>query len=68
MLTLCFAIEIIRRKVAKRLKLKTKKINDKTYSLINEIIESEKDIKALGLEDKLNDISNDSFDKYQKQN
>lgn len=67
MLAICFTIEIIRRKVAKKLKLKTKKINDKTYSLVNEIIQSEKDIKALGLEDKLYDISNESFDKFQKQ-
>jgi len=67
MLLICFAIEIYRRKVAKRNKLKTKKINDKTYSLVNEIVESEKDIKALGLEDKLFETSNESFDKYQKQ-
>lgn len=67
MLLICFAIEIYRRKVAKRNKLKTKKINDKTYSLVNEIVESEKDIKALGLEGKLFETSNESFDKYQKQ-
>ncbi len=67
MLIICFGIEIYRRKVAKRNKLKTKKINDKTYSLVNEIVQSEKDIKALGLEEKLYDTSNESFDKYQKQ-
>lgn len=67
MLTICFTVEIIRRRVAKRNRLKTKKINDKTYSLVNEIIDSEKDIKALGLEEKLYETSNESFDKYQKQ-
>ena len=67
MLIICFTIEIFRRKVVKKLKLKTKKINDKTYSLVTEIIKSEKDIKALGLEEKLFETSNDSFDKYQKQ-
>ena len=67
MLVICFIIELFRRKVVKKLKLKTKKINDKTYSLVTEIVKSEKDIKALGLEDKLFETSNMSFDKYQKQ-
>lgn len=67
MLLICFVIEIVRRKVAKKLKFKTKKYHDKTSSLVNEIIQSEKDIKALGLEEKLYEISNDSFDDYQKQ-
>ena len=67
MLIICFTIEIYRRKVSKRNKLKTKKINDKTYSLVNEIVESEKDIKALGLEEKLFETSSESFNKYQKQ-
>ena len=67
MLILCFTIELVRRKIVKKLKLKTKKINDKTYSLVTEIVKSEKDIKALGLEDKLFETSNESFDSYQKQ-
>jgi ATP-binding cassette subfamily B protein len=67
MLAICFTVEIFRRKVAKKNRLKTKKINDKTYSLVNEIVDSEKDIKALGLEEKLYETSNESFDKYQKQ-
>lgn len=66
-LIVCFIIEIYRRKVAKKNKLESKKINDKTYSLVNEIVKSEKDIKALGLEDKLFESSNESFDTYQKQ-
>lgn len=67
MLVICFTIELFRRKVMKKHKLKTKKINDKTYSLVTEIVKSEKDIKALGLEEKLFQTSNDSFDDYQKQ-
>ena len=67
MLSICMVMEVNRRRVAKKQKLKTKKISDKTYSLVNEIVQSEKDIKALGLEEKLYDISNESFDKYQKQ-
>ena len=66
-LSICFVIEIIRRRIYKKNKLKTKKINDKTYSLVTEIVKSEKDIKALGLEDKLYESSNESFDNYQKQ-
>ena len=67
MLLICFTIELFRRKVMKKQKLRTKKINDKTYSLVTEIVKSEKDIKALGLEEKLFQTSNESFDKYQKQ-
>ncbi len=67
MLVICFTIELFRRKVMKKHKLKTKKINDKTYSLVTEIVKSEKDIKALGLEEKLFQTSNNSFDDYQKQ-
>jgi len=67
MLTISISMEIYRGKINKRNKVATKKINDKTYSLVNEIIDSEKDIKALGLEDKLFETSNISFDKYQKQ-
>lgn len=67
MLITCFIVELFRRKVVKKLKLKTKKVNDKTYSLVTEIVKSEKDIKALGLENKLFETSNESFDKYQKQ-
>lgn len=66
-LSICFVIEIIRRRIYKKNKLKTKKINDKTYSLVTEIVKSEKDIKALGLENKLYESSNESFDNYQKQ-
>ena len=66
-LIISFTVEIFRRKVARKNMLKTKKINDKTYSLVSEIVKSEKDIKALGLEEKLYETSNESFNENQKQ-
>ena len=61
-----FVMEIYRKKVNKRNKLKTKKINDKTYSLVGEIIKSEKDIKALNLESKLYQTTNERFNSLRK--
>ncbi len=58
-----FCLEIYRRKVAKKNKLATKAISDKTYSIVNEIVKSEKDIKSLGLEDKLVEVSNANLNK-----
>lgn len=66
-LLVAFVIEIFRKKIGKKNKLKTKKINDKTYSLVTEIVKSEKDIKALGLEEKLYETSNVSFEEYKNQ-
>ncbi len=66
-LIIAFIIEIYRKRIGKRNRLKTKKVNDKTYSLVTEIVKSEKDIKALGLESKLYETSNESFEKYQQQ-
>ena len=67
MLILSFIIELYRRKVNKKNIAASKKINDKTYSLVKETIESETDIKALGLEKELYDTIDTSFEKYQKQ-
>ena len=64
-LAIAFVIEINRRRARKRNKLRTKKVNDKTYSLVTEIVKSEKDIKALGLEEKLHEISSESFEQCQ---
>ena len=66
-LAIAFTIEINRKKARKKNKLRTKKVNDKTYSLVTEIVKSEKDIKALGLEDKLYEISSESFEKCQQE-
>ncbi len=67
MLILSFAVELYRRKLNKKNIAKTKKINDKTYSLVKETIESETDIKALGLENELYATIDNSFEKFQKQ-
>ena len=61
-----FVMEIIRKRVYKKNKIKRKAINDKTYSLVGEIIKSEKDIKALNLEEKLCNTTNEKFDKLRK--
>lgn len=60
-----FILELFRKKVLRRNELKSKKVGDKTYSLVSEIIKSETDIKALGLENELNETSDASFEKYQ---
>ncbi len=40
--------------------------NDRIHSLTTEIVRSEKDIKSLGLEKKLSEVSNDFYQDYQK--
>jgi len=66
-LIVCFTVETVGAKINKKQLTKSKKINDKTYSLVNEIVESEKDIKALGLEEKLFESTDMSFEAYKKQ-
>lgn len=61
-----FVMELYRKKVNKKNKVKTKAINDKTYSLVGEIIKSEKDIKALGLEEKLYSTTNEGFNNLKR--
>ena len=61
-----FIMELCRKQIKKKNTLKTKAINDKTYSLVGEIIKSEKDIKALGLEEKLYSTTNEGFNNLRK--
>ena len=61
-----FVMESVRKRINKKYKTKTKKINDKAYSLVGEIIKSEKDIKALGLESKLNETTNQGFNRLKQ--
>lgn len=61
-------LEIKRKKVGKNNRLISKKINDKTYSIFTEIIQSEKDIKALGLEEKLYDIADQNLNELKDAN
>lgn len=63
-----FVLELKRKKVGKKNRLISKKINDKTYSIFTEIIKSEKDIKSLGLEEKLYDIADKNLNELKDAN
>jgi len=63
-----FIVEYYRNKIYKKNKFATKKKHDKTHTLVGEIIKSEKDVKALGLENKLSKITYDSFNELRKAN
>ena len=62
----CMILEKIRRKRNRKNKFNMRRKNDKIYSLTTEIVRSEKDIKSLGLEDKLSEISKKYYDDYKK--
>ena len=62
----CIMLENIRRKRNRKNKFNMRRKNDKIYSLTTEIVRSEKDIKSLGLEDKLSEISKKYYDDYKK--
>ncbi len=59
-------IEKIRRKRNRKNQFIMRRKNDKIYSLTTEIVRSEKDIKSLGLEEKLSEISKINYDEYKK--
>ncbi len=59
-------IERFRVKVRRKNKIEVKKSNDKIHSLTTEIVRSEKDIKSLGLEDKLSEVSEENYNNYRK--
>lgn len=62
----CMIIEKIRRKRNRKNKFNMRRKNDKIYSLTTEIVRSEKDVKSLGLEEKLSEISKKYYDDYKK--
>ena len=62
----CMIIEKIRRKRNRKNKFNMRRKNDKIYSLTTEIVRSEKDVKSLGLEEKLSEISKKYYDEYKK--
>lgn len=62
----CMIIENIRRKRNRKNKFIMRRKNDKIYSLTTEIVRSEKDIKSLGLEEKLSEISKNYYNEYKK--
>ena len=59
-------IERIRIKLRRKNRIEVKKSNDKIHSLTTEIVRSEKDIKSLGLEDKLSEVSEQNYVNYRK--
>ncbi len=61
-------IDVFRLKFIKRNRRKTMKLNDSIYSIVNEIVKSEKDIKTSGLENKLSKIVDERQEEYIKQN
>lgn len=64
--TFALIIELVRVKIKRKNKRENKKFSDKIYSLTTEIVRSEKDIKSLGLENKLSEVSNKSYEAYRK--
>lgn len=67
-ISLLCVLERVRLKTRKKNRLSYKKISDQTYSLINEVVQSEKDIKALNLEQKLSETTQAELDKMKKSN
>ncbi|MFQ6752313.1 MAG: ABC transporter ATP-binding protein [Clostridia bacterium] len=68
LMLVCFAFEKIRTKVRRKNRGQMRKDYDAINSLTQEIVRSEKDIKSLGLEDKLTEVSRSSYEKYKKSN
>ena len=66
LILVCALFEIKRVKVFKKNRVDTRKKNDKINSLTTEIVRSEKDIKSLGLEQKLEEVSKENYDSYKK--
>ncbi len=62
----CMIIEKIRRNRNRKNKFNMRRKNDRIYSLTTEIVRSEKDIKSLGLEDRLSEISKEYYVEYKK--
>ncbi len=65
-IAVCLAIEYFRVKVKRRNRRISRFKNDKINSLTTEIVRSEKDIKALGLEKKLSEVSKHYYEEYKK--
>ena len=61
---ICFVVEYFKLKVIKKKRRQVAKQSDVISSLTTEIIKSEKDIKSMGLEQKLSDVSSNSYKKY----
>lgn len=67
-LVVCVFIERARGKHRRKNRAIMRKDYDDINSLTQEIVRSEKDIKSLGLESKLSEVSKSSYEKYKKSN
>lgn len=65
-IAICMIIEKLRRKRNRKNKFEVRRKNDQIYTLTTEIVRSEKDIKSLGLEEKLSEISKNNYEEYKK--
>ena len=63
---IAFIIEYYRVKLRRKHRGIVRKKNDKVNSLTTEIVRSEKDIKSLGLENKLSEVSKENYEDYRK--
>lgn len=61
-----FVLEFNRVKVRRKNRYIVRRKNDKINSLTTEIVRSEKDIKSLGLEEKLSEVSKQNYEDYRK--
>lgn len=59
-------IETLRGNIYKKQKQKNAQISDKVYSLTDEIVKSEKDIKSLNLEPQLKDMAREKYSQLRK--
>ncbi len=57
-------IDIIRVKLRNKNKNKALKLKDQVYSIVDEVVKSERDIKTSGLEKKLEVTTKEKYDKY----
>ena len=63
---IAFAIEYRKVKLRRKNRSEVRKKNDKVNSLTTEIVRSEKDIKSLGLEGKLSEVSKERYEDFRK--
>lgn len=61
-------IDIIRVKLRNKNKNKALKLKDQVYSIVDEVVKSERDIKTSGLEKKLEVTTKEKYDNYINQN
>lgn len=63
---LAFIVEYNKVKARRRNRSAVRKKNDRVNSLTTEIVRSEKDIKSLGLEEELSDVSKERYEDYRR--